>query len=87
MDVFSLLTTCLIIAGVVSLSLLLYMLPTIIAFKRGHQNKAAIAGLNILLGWAFVGWVGALVWALIEVRSRDNYHFHSYGNDGHPPRA
>jgi len=63
---------------VVGLGLVLYVLPTIIAFNRGHQNAASIAALNILLGWAFVGWVGALVWALTEVRSRDHYHYHHH---------
>ena len=57
-------------------SLALYAAPSIIAFNRGHQNKAAILALNILTGWSFVGWVASLVWALTEVRSRDNYHYH-----------
>ncbi len=41
-----------------------YILPTIIAVLRGHPQKLAIAALNILLGWSFVGWVIALIWAL-----------------------
>ena len=60
----------------VVLGSLLYVLPTIIAAIRGHQNVAAIAVLNILLGWAFIGWVGALVWAFTEVRSREHHHYH-----------
>lgn len=40
----------------------LYFLPTIVA--RGNKNFAAICALNVLLGWTFVGWVAALVWAL-----------------------
>jgi len=44
--------------------LLLYMLPAIIAYSRGHQDTVAITALNILLGWSLIGWVVALVWAL-----------------------
>jgi hypothetical protein len=30
----------------------------------------AICALNILLGWTFLGWIVALVWALIRTGSR-----------------
>ena len=52
------------------LILLLYALPAFIAFKRGHQNAAAILALNLLLGWPFLGWVAALVWSLTIVEKR-----------------
>jgi hypothetical protein len=29
---------------------------------------AGIAILNVLLGWTFLGWVGALVWAAVAER-------------------
>jgi ABC-type dipeptide/oligopeptide/nickel transport system permease subunit len=49
-----------------------YILPALIACLRGHRNAAAIVVMNILLGWTFVGWAFALVWALTDnVRSRD----------------
>src|SRR5580698_1838338 len=38
-----------------------YFLPTIVAGR--HPNSSAIFVLNLLLGWTFVGWVIALVWA------------------------
>jgi len=41
----------------------LYFSPTIVAFNRGHQNRTPIALLNFFLGWTFLGWVGALIWA------------------------
>jgi type VI protein secretion system component VasK len=44
--------------------LLLYFLPTIVA--SGRKRATAIAALNLLLGWTFLGWVVALVWALAE---------------------
>lgn len=44
----------------------IYLLPSFIAFSHHRRNKAAITVLDILLGWTFVGWVIALVWATIE---------------------
>ncbi|WKN20794.1 superinfection immunity protein [Azotobacter vinelandii] len=41
----------------------LYMLPTIEAWLRKHENLASIALLNLFLGWSLIGWVAALVWA------------------------
>ncbi len=48
--------------------LLFYFLPFVVASFRGHHNTAAIFILNLLLGWSFIGWVVALVWAFTEVR-------------------
>ena len=39
----------------------IYFLPTIVAGR--HHNSGAIFLLNLLLGWTFIGWVIALVWA------------------------
>lgn len=41
-----------------------YFLPTVIALLRKHHNIFALAALNVLLGWTFLGWVGALIWSL-----------------------
>jgi len=48
--------------------LTLYFVPTIVAASREHHQTAAIAVLNVFLGWTVLGWVGALVWAATEVR-------------------
>ncbi len=42
----------------------LYFLPTIVANLTNKGNTAAIAMLNLLLGWTVVGWIVCLVWAL-----------------------
>ncbi len=44
----------------------LYLLPWIVATNRGHRNSGAILVLNLLLGWTFLGWVMALVWACTD---------------------
>lgn len=40
-----------------------YLFPTLVALGRGKKNSLAIGVLNVLLGWTFLGWVVALVWA------------------------
>lgn len=50
--------------ALLGLVLLVYFLPSIVAWDKGHANLAAIVILNLLLGWTFVGWVVALVWAM-----------------------
>lgn len=47
---------------------LLYFVPTFVAFRRRHHNRAAIGLLNVLLGWTFFGWAVALIWAATAVR-------------------
>lgn len=56
--------------GVIYLIILgaIYIAPIIVARVREHPNYGAIAALNILLGWTFVGWVASLVWALTNQR-------------------
>ena len=46
---------------------MVYFLPSFIAACRGHHNAGAIFALNLLLGWTFIGWVMAVVWALTAV--------------------
>lgn len=48
------------------LSVSIYLLPAFVALTRKHINTPAICVLNILVGWTFIGWVVALVWALVK---------------------
>jgi hypothetical protein len=48
----------------------IYFLPTIVAGR--HHNSGAIFVLNLLLGWTFVGWVIALVWAFTKPGDRNS---------------
>jgi len=43
-------------------SLLLYFLPALLA--RNKPNFTGVLMLNIFLGWTFIGWIVALVWAI-----------------------
>ncbi len=42
--------------------LLMYFLPALLA--RNKSDFTSIFLLNLFLGWTFIGWVIALVWAL-----------------------
>ena len=45
------------------LLVIVYFVPAIIALFRSHANLGAIIALNLLLGWTFIGWVGAFIWS------------------------
>ncbi len=45
-----------------------YFLPGIVAHSRGHHQENAIVLLNLFLGWTFLGWIAALVWAATAIR-------------------
>ena len=54
------------VAVVFGLAILFYFLPAMIGAKRDHKNMGSIFVLNLLLGWTFVGWVVAMVWAFSD---------------------
>jgi hypothetical protein len=51
--------------------LALYLIPSIIACRRKHNNAVPIILLNAVLGWTLIGWFAALIWATTcNVRGR-----------------
>jgi len=42
----------------------LYFLPTFFAATNHKSKLLAILALNVFLGWTFLGWIAALLWAL-----------------------
>ena len=44
----------------------LYFAPGLVAKYRNHPQVTAIAVLNLLLGWTFLGCVIAMVWACVD---------------------
>ena len=48
------------------LGLAVYFVPSLIAFRNCKKQASAIYVLNIFLGWTFLGWVVALVWACMK---------------------
>ena len=53
---------------ILGFAIVIYFLPTVVAFHK--KNCAAIFTLNLFLGWTFLGWVGALVWAVATPKFR-----------------
>lgn len=42
----------------------LYLLPSIIAFVRGHSYRWIILAINGVIGWSLLGWLGPMIWAV-----------------------
>ncbi|WP_409049437.1 superinfection immunity protein [Telluribacter sp. SYSU D00476] len=40
-----------------------YFIPTIVASSNGKTNTTSIFLSNLFLGFTFIGWVVALIWA------------------------
>jgi len=49
---------------IILIFIVMYFVPAFVAYKKKHKNKESIFMLNYLVGWTFIGWVFALVWAL-----------------------
>jgi hypothetical protein len=43
-----------------------YFIPSMVACSRDKRNTRAIFIFNLLLGWSFIGWALALVWANLK---------------------
>ena len=44
----------------------IYFAPAIVAYYSNHKQLLPIFLVNLFLGWTILGWVGALVWAVIK---------------------
>jgi len=51
---------------IIVIVIFIYFLPTIVGCCKKKKNAGAIFVLNLFLGWTFIGWVIALVWATTE---------------------
>src|SRR5690554_854430 len=61
MSIFGLTELCI---GTIIVILILYFVPTFIAAIKGKSISVAIFALNLILGWTFIGWLVAFIWAL-----------------------
>lgn len=58
----------------------LYFLPSLIAGSRHLHERTAITLFNLVLGWTFIGWVIALIWAIAAPSP-----YFVYGRPPYPP--
>ena len=63
---------------IISVVLIIYLIPTIVAFRRRHPNRWIIGALNVTLGGTGIVWLGCLVWACGAVHKSAN----AQGSDG-----
>ena len=49
------------------LSLVIFFIPTIVAFRRDHRNRWVIFLINFVFGATVLGWIGALIWAMNKI--------------------
>ncbi len=59
-------------------ALIVYLIPTIIVWNKRHYNP--VIALNLFLGWTFIGWVAALVWALVDEKPTPEIVVHEPDN-------
>ncbi|MCB5167754.1 superinfection immunity protein [Streptomyces bambusae] len=58
----------LVYAVLLTLGLWLYLLPSLIAFRRGRDNRWLVLGINVFFGSTFIGWGLALYLATRQPR-------------------
>jgi hypothetical protein len=54
----------------IAIAILIYFLPSWIAWQRKHHNKGPIIITNLILGWTILGWIAALIWSVSAIRTR-----------------
>lgn len=50
-------------------AIVVYFAPSWIALARRVHHPIPIFLLNLVLGWSVIGWVVALVWALLATKA------------------
>ncbi|MCL4526230.1 MAG: superinfection immunity protein [Gammaproteobacteria bacterium] len=56
-----------------------YVLPALMAWSMGSPHRIPITLLDLLLGWTVLGWIAALIWAVMSGNG-DSF------DDDRPPR-
>lgn len=54
------------------LALCFYFLPALIAGRRKAEHGTAIFLVNFLFGWTVLGWIAALIWAVVEDKQAEH---------------
>ncbi|WP_348550259.1 superinfection immunity protein [Acidithiobacillus sp.] len=54
------------VIAAITVGVAIYFIPSVIAYSRSARNFLAIFLLNLFLGWSLLGWLGSLIWALLD---------------------
>jgi len=46
------------------IGMIIFFLPTVIAFGKGHKYCWIILFINVVFGFTLIGWFGALIWSI-----------------------
>ncbi len=57
-----------------TIGLVVYCLPSFIAFHRQHTYRFPLLAINLLLGWTLLGYIAAMVWACWPKTSGPSLH-------------
>lgn len=49
-----------------ALAIMFYLLPCVISAARGCKHGGMIFFINLVFGWTVLGWIAALIWAIVE---------------------
>ena len=52
-----------VIAVLVIIGIVIYLIPSIIAFRRDTASRWVIFLVNVFLGWTLLIWLVTLIWA------------------------
>jgi hypothetical protein len=52
---------------------LIYLLPTLVAFSREHPQRGLILILNLIFGWTLLGWILIFLWAALGRSEADQF--------------
>ena len=69
------------------LLIVFYFVPAVIAKQRDANNFGVIFGINLLFGWTVLGWIAALIWAIIEPTKMKETIKPMVGADHHPHQS
>ena len=50
----------------VIVAMAIYALPALLAWCMGSPQRVAITLVDLLLGWTILGWIAALIWAILS---------------------
>lgn len=64
------LSLLLIICGIL-VGILVYFIPTLVAWKADKENSNVIFLLNLFTGWSLIGWIAALIWAGVDKKREE----------------
>ena len=53
------------------LCVIIYMLPTLIAYARDIPSRKTVTVVNVVFGWTLIGWFICFLWATLAETSVD----------------